>query len=239
MPSLTQCRTPTCPMLRLWLPCWSSRSCASHKNLTISRIATFIPNMYQTFITTTPGIINFLNTGGSSNVIHGSLQNAIYLWAVHFTGGNNANTATTFLRYSQTYITQGLQVVDGNTILDILQANTLLGLYLLIIGKASESTYHVSTAVSLAINSELHQLSRSSSGGRSPIGVCYTPDVLATRVEVWWNVYYLDKLWSLVTGKAPNVLDSDQPTFRVTTPWLNSSRVYAQVSLVYCLHHSC
>ena len=65
----------------------------------------------------------------------------------------------------------------------------------------------------------MHQLSLPDSGTASPIGSCVDATDMIERTWIFWNIYSLDKLWSLAANKPSHILDGTDAQTRITTPW--------------------
>ncbi|KAK0505291.1 hypothetical protein EDD18DRAFT_1399387 [Armillaria luteobubalina] len=130
---------------------------------------------------------------------HPALMNAIYLWACFVSRPEPlCEHEEHFLNQAIQAHQQGLRLADK--VLDIIQASCLLSVYFLANGRLLEGSYHTSAAAALAIQQKI-DLRR------------------GERVLAFWQVYNLDRCWSVVLRKPPVLPDASNPWTSITCPW--------------------
>ncbi|KZT33944.1 hypothetical protein SISSUDRAFT_363573 [Sistotremastrum suecicum HHB10207 ss-3] len=199
-------------------------------------ISAFLPHADQSFLTRTPQVGQWVQlqlqaaqpTIGVAGAPHPSLINAIYLWGTHFCADQEAKTwSDLFMARAIEHTFKGLEAHNQNYVLDMIQATVLVGHFLLISGQKAESSYQIAAAVSLATSFGLHQLamlsSSSTTGGpsenNSPLRPPRNREEFENRVEVFWKVFAVDKIWTLIHSGAAHMADGPNPLTRITTPW--------------------
>ncbi|KAK0475557.1 hypothetical protein IW261DRAFT_1567958 [Armillaria novae-zelandiae] len=156
---------------------------------------------------------------------HPALMNAIYLWACFVSRPEPlCEHEEHFLNQAIQAHQQGLRLADK--VLDIIQASCLLSAYFLANGRLLEGSYHASAAAALAIQVGLHM-------DVSPEPRQWMNDSTESfdlkpqkidlrrgeRVLAFWQVYNLDRCWSVVLRKPPVLPDASNPWTSITCPW--------------------
>ncbi|KAF9258851.1 hypothetical protein L218DRAFT_709006 [Marasmius fiardii PR-910] len=155
---------------------------------------------------------------------HPALMNAIYLWACFI------SRPKPLCQHEDTFLAQALDAVrdglrTGDKVLDVIQASCLLSMYFLVNGRLLEGSYHASAATSLAVQCGLQ-------AGISNKG-CYSPsssreNLVETpkngyregeRILAFWQVYNLDKCWSVALRKPSVLIDGLDPWTSINCPW--------------------
>ncbi|KAL0067387.1 hypothetical protein AAF712_005616 [Marasmius tenuissimus] len=156
---------------------------------------------------------------------HPALMNAIYLWACFMSRPKPlCQHEETFLAQALDAHRDGLQM--GDRVLDIIQASCLLSMYFLVNGRLMEGSYHASAAASLAVQCGL-QAGLSSEGSYSPSSsrenLCLEPPKSGykegERILAFWQVFNLDKCWSVVLRKPSVLLDGHDLWSSINCPW--------------------
>ncbi|KAK7037528.1 hypothetical protein VNI00_011020 [Paramarasmius palmivorus] len=179
---------------------------------------------------------------------HPALMNAIYLLACHFTRSPfYLELESTFLTRTLHEITVALDGSDR--LVDIVQASCLLAVYLFSNSRILEGYCHSFSAARLAVGLGLHQLQQpknyvhqgaftgsergSSSNpiaglitglapsGTSPIPIPPPKDAteLRERISAFWQVFMVDRCWSVANGLPVALPDGEHHQGRIKTPW--------------------
>jgi hypothetical protein len=167
---------------------------------------------------------------------HPSLMNAIFLWACYVSRpGPLSDHESHYLGRSLNALGDALQFRDK--MVDAIQASCLLSLYFLANGRMMEGSYHASAAASLAIQCGLHRgVLRESHASFEPTDGLKLPppkDLIeeGERISAFWQVYNLDRCWSVVLRKPTIILDGRDPLSAVHLPWPQNMEDYESVRL--------
>ncbi len=166
---------------------------------------------------------------------HPALMNAIYLWACF------VSRPEPLCEHEEHFLTQAIQAHQqglrlADKVLDIIQASCLLSVYFLANGRLLEGSYHASAAAALAIQVGLHM-------DVSPEPHQWMNDSTESfdlkpqkidlrrgeRVLAFWQVYNLDRCWSVVLRKPPVLPDASNPWTSITCPWPQDMAEYDSV----------
>lgn len=171
---------------------------------------------------------------------HPVFMNAIYLWACFISRpGPLSQHEGHYLKHSLDALPEALR--SPNRTIDVIQASCLLSLYFLVNGRCLEGSYHASAAASLCMQIGL--------GGKpsSEIQRCLIDgidsDLKPTmsdlrdgeRILAFWQVYNLDRCWSVVLRKPWVILDTSNPRHSIYCPWPQEIKDYESVSAVFSL----
>ncbi|KAG6886536.1 hypothetical protein C0992_003534, partial [Termitomyces sp. T32_za158] len=165
----------------------------------------------------------FLKPG---NEPHPALENAIYLLACHFTETQiYSDLEPAFLIQVQHEINAALDTSDR--LPDVVQASALLAVYLYMNNRIMEGYRHTFSAVKLAVGIGLHQIQpQSVLTGIYPVQTPLIPIApprnameLQDRVLAFWQVFMIDRCWSVASGLPLVLPDKDAPQCRILTPW--------------------
>ncbi|EJF62707.1 hypothetical protein DICSQDRAFT_135679 [Dichomitus squalens LYAD-421 SS1] len=166
---------------------------------------------------------------------HPSLVDAIYLLACYFSRSPSLTELEPhFLKRSLRGISEALQLSDR--IVHVLQASCLLAVYFFWHGRTLEGYYHSSIAARLAVGLGLHQISSkenfrfqmqraSYQDAPAPLkaSVPLSPPLdeveYAERIAAFWQIFAVDRAWSVATGLPTALPDDDHPRSRITTIW--------------------
>ncbi|KAL0575798.1 hypothetical protein V5O48_006176 [Marasmius crinis-equi] len=156
---------------------------------------------------------------------HPALMNAIYLWACFM------SRPKPLCQHEETFLAQALDAHRdglrmGDKVLDVIQASCLLSMYFLVNGRFLEGSYHASAAASLAVQCGL-QAGVSSEGSYSPSSsrekLSLEPPKSGykegERILAFWQVYNLDRCWSVALRKPSVLLDGVDPWSSINCPW--------------------
>ena len=167
---------------------------------------------------------------------HPALMNAIYLWACF------VSRPEPLCQHEDHYLELALKELPDalrgaeNTI-DIIQTSCLLSLYFLANGRYMEGGYHASAAASLAMQSGLgdrethlpHIYSYDETGESFELKPPRSDIKAGERILTFWQVYNLDRCWSVVLRKPAVISDN---LYKITCPWPQSITEYETVCMI-------
>lgn len=164
---------------------------------------------------------------------HPSLMNAIYLLACHFARSPYCTELEPiFLTRALHEITAALDTSDR--LVDVVSASCLLAVYLYVNCRALEGYCHSFSAARLAVGLGLHQIRLPSNpifGGDAsqpsyseemtpiPIPPARDRSEAMDRVSTFWQVFIVDRVWSVASGLPVALPDGDCQQVRIKTPW--------------------
>ncbi len=157
---------------------------------------------------------------------HPALLNAIYLLGCHFARSPYySELETTFFNKALNEITAALDTSDR--LVDIIEASCLLAVYLYINCRFLEGYCHAFSAARLAVGLGLHQMS-AQFGGEGvahpqatpiPIAPPRTREETRNRISAFWQVFIVDRCWTIANGLPLALPDGDSNHARIKTPW--------------------
>lgn len=180
-------------------------------------------------------------TVGASPDRHPVLLNAMYLWSCFVSRpGPLSHHENHYLARALESLDEGLQ--DQGRVIDVIQASCLLSLYFLANGRLLEGSYHVSGAASMCVQWGLH-------GGISNAPVLGLADNLPSfklpppidpveageRILTFWQVYNLDRCWSVVLQRPPTIPDGQTASMSINTPWPLDIEEYESVCCIFSI----
>ncbi|KAL4243896.1 hypothetical protein ABKN59_011044 [Abortiporus biennis] len=166
---------------------------------------------------------------------HPALMDAIYLMGCNFSReSTHTNLEPYFLKHTLCGISEALQ--HNDRVVDVLRASSLLAVYFFGRGSILEGYYHSSIAARLAISLGLHQIKSDdmfqffpSLGFNTPppptskSSVQLPPprDAIESheRIAAFWQVFSIDRAWSVATGLPAALPDDDHPQAAIETVW--------------------
>ncbi|KZT74019.1 hypothetical protein DAEQUDRAFT_682747 [Daedalea quercina L-15889] len=165
---------------------------------------------------------------------HPALMDAIYLMACYFSRlPPLGELEPHFLKRALAGISEALHQQDR--MVQVLQASSLIAVYFFCQGRVLEGYYHSSTSARLAIDVGLHQIRpttewsgiQSGLGGGSafptdatfPLPPVKDPIEHAERVAAFWQIFIVDRAWSVATGLPSALPDDDHPRTQIATSW--------------------
>ncbi|KAF8627219.1 hypothetical protein AX15_004481 [Amanita polypyramis BW_CC] len=161
---------------------------------------------------------------------HPMLMNSIYLWACF------VSRPEPLCQYEEHYLELALKEVPdalrgAENIIDVIQASCLLSLYFLANGRFMEGGYHASAAASLAIQNGLcdkethlaHVYGYDEAGESFELKPPRSDIKTGERILTFWQVYNLDRCWSVVLRKPAVIPDN---VYSITCPWPQSISEY-------------
>ena len=168
---------------------------------------------------------------------HPALMDAIYLMACYFSRlPQLSELEPHFLKRALAGISEALHQQDR--MVQVLQASSLIAVYFFCQGRVLEGYYHSSTSARLAIDVGLHQIRpttewsgiQSGLGGMGagpgfptdatfPLPPVKDPIEHAERVAAFWQIFIVDRAWSVATGLPSALPDDDHPRTQIATTW--------------------
>ncbi|KAJ3768445.1 hypothetical protein FB446DRAFT_276856 [Lentinula raphanica] len=208
----------------------------------------FIAHRHQCWFFSDTTRFDLLSNGNSLVGLpepHPALMNALYLLACHF------SRSPYFSELEQTFLTRTLREItvaldNQDRLVDVVQASSLLAIYLYANSRILEGYCHSFSAARLAVGLGLHQLqysdlakstNTSPPGDRpSPTGVmglsatssptssiASSPpkdqSELRERISTFWQVFMVDRCWSVANGLPVALPDGEHHQGRIKTPW--------------------
>lgn len=143
-----------------------------------------------------------------------------------------------FLQNALSGISTALQ--HNDRLVQIVQASCLIAVYFFSRGRVLEGYYHSSTAARLAVSLGLHQirpedwyqLQSDISAAAQPAFISFKPSLqlpvprdateYAERVATFWQVFLVDRAWSVASGLPAALPDDDSPRAKIETTWPTS-----------------
>ncbi|RPD58691.1 hypothetical protein L226DRAFT_457383 [Lentinus tigrinus ALCF2SS1-7] len=184
----------------------------------------FIPHRHQCGLDIHVGRLRDSLALPASEQRHPVLMNAICLWACYLSRpGSLSQYEQLYLSRSTTALADALQYTDKA--IDVIQACCLLSVYYISNGRLFEGSYYSAAASALAIQCRLHQI------GSENVPVLDSWDASfdlpppkdsierGERISTFWQVYNLDRCWSVMLRRPATLPDSDHPWASITTPW--------------------
>ncbi|KZT34379.1 hypothetical protein SISSUDRAFT_1131882 [Sistotremastrum suecicum HHB10207 ss-3] len=152
-------------------------------------------------------------------VLSPSLKNAIYMVGARF---SSSHLETSFLPSSLHALSSGL--ARGESVLDAIIASCILALYFFINGRLLEGHYHASAAVTLVLQCGIHQIDKPyvtetsfSTVRDTRLGPVRAPAERVLRMRIFWQVFYLDRCWSVAIGMSPGLSENFSQASAITT----------------------
>jgi Fungal specific transcription factor domain len=168
----------------------------------------------------------FINPRYHNQRPHPALWNAIYLLACHYTQiPYYTDMEAAILTQALDESNAALEISDR--LLDIVQASSLIAMYMYNNNRAVEGYRQAFSAARLAIGIGLHQMHPADNGFIGthqlntviPIAAPRDDTELSDRIFVFWQAFAVDRCWSAFHGLPLAFLEKDDPQCRVTTPW--------------------
>jgi len=156
---------------------------------------------------------------------HPALLHAIFLWACF------VSRPEPLCQHEEHYLARALEALNealrlGDRVIDVIQASCLISLYFLASGRILEGSYHASAAAALAVQCGLHGgISREGSSWLSQptetFGLRQTKSGFrdGERILAFWQVYNLDRCWSVVLHKPSIIPDGPDAWNSINCPW--------------------
>ena len=165
-------------------------------------------------------------------------MNAIYLWSCYLSRPGSLS------EHEPLYLSRALSALNDAVanplkVVDTVQALCLLSVYFLTNGRLLEGSYHASAAASLAIQWGLHQIGSPEVSSSPMLGewdatfrLEPAKDTIeqGERILTFWQVYVLDRCWSVALQRPCVLPDATHPQTVITTPWPQAMEEYEAVS---------
>ncbi|TRM59828.1 hypothetical protein BD626DRAFT_461896 [Schizophyllum amplum] len=186
----------------------------------------FIAHRHQCWF---DGDISRFNHASPDREPHPALWNAVYLLGCHYAQSPYfAEWEPVFFSHTLREITVALDSSDR--LVDVVQASCLLAVYLYANARALEGYCHSFSAARLAVGLGLHQLPAHEGPGLlddtlgehvAPIPIPPPRDTEEhrDRVAAFWQVFMVDRCWSVANGLPVALPDGESDQIRITTPW--------------------
>lgn len=200
------------------------------------RLDIFLPHRHQCGLDLHIGRLRETLTMPPSEQRHPVLMNAIYLWACYLSRPGS------LCEHEPLYLSRALAAVNDaianpTRVVDFIQASCLLSVYFLSNGRLLEGSYHASAAASLALQWGLHQIGRDDFGSPVPerestfrLEPAKDSIEQGERILAFWQVFNLDRCWSVALHRPATIPDSKHPWTAITTPWPQRMEDYETVS---------
>ncbi|KZP34452.1 hypothetical protein FIBSPDRAFT_906516 [Athelia psychrophila] len=156
---------------------------------------------------------------------HPALMNAIYLWSCF------VSRPAPLSQHESHYLSRALEGLNdamqyADKVVDVIQGSCLLSMYFLANGRVLEGSYHANAAAALCFQWGLHGgISNAPSLGYSdPVAECKLdapkdPIEAGERILTFWQVFNLDRCWSVVCHKPSVIPDTQSNYTSINTPW--------------------
>jgi hypothetical protein len=170
---------------------------------------------------------------------HPVLMNAIYLWACFISRPEPLSQHEEhYLQHALDALPEALR--SNDRVVDVIQASCLLSLYFLANGRLLEGSYHASAAASLSVQTGLGRrpsLNTQAWSCDSSMDSDMKPalsDILdGERNLAFWQVYNLDRCWSVVLRKPCAIPDKPGNRHSVCCPWPQEIKDYEKVGFLF------
>ncbi|KAJ3740490.1 hypothetical protein DFH05DRAFT_1529088 [Lentinula detonsa] len=230
------------------MPHWDPATPLPFENKKIL-LEVFIAHRHQCWFFSDTTRLDILSKGDSLDGMpeaHPALMNALYLLACHF------SRSPYFSELEPVFLTRALREItvaldNQDRLVDVVQASSLLAIYLYANSRILEGYCHSFSAARLAVGLGLHQIqytdlaqptttSSSSPADRSsPTGVMNlnatnasssiassppkNQSELRERISTFWQVFMVDRCWSVANGLPVALPDGEHHQGRIKTPW--------------------
>lgn len=175
------------------------------------------------------------------------LLSVVYLWGSLLTNDEDIRArSSSFLDNATRRISAARLASNGFArpdVIHIIQAEVLLANYLFNAGLFAEGRQHVASAVSLALTYELHKTRSPRVTDASHMRLVPSADGDASlppsldvieegeRICAFWQVYVMDKTWSIVLGRPSLLMETANSSTFIDTPWPLAMEQYGEVSV--------
>jgi len=165
---------------------------------------------------------------------HPVLMNAIYLWACFISRPEPLSQHEEhYLQHALDALPEALR--SNDRVVDVIQASCLLSQYFLANGRLLEGSYHVSAAASLSVQTglgrrpSLNTQAWSCDSMDSDTKPALSDILDGERNLAFWQVYNLDRCWSVVLRKPSVIPDKPGTRHSVSSPWPQEIKDYEKV----------
>lgn len=192
----------------------------------------FLPHRHQCGLGIHVGRLRDSLNLPASEQRHPALMNAIFLWACYLSRPGSLS------QYEQLYLSRSTAALGDamhytSKAVDLIQACCLLSVYYISNGRLLEGSYYSAAASTLAVQCRLHQI-----GSENQAMVLDNWDAAfelplpkdnverGERISTFWQVYNVDRCWSVILRRPATLPDSDHPWASITTPWPQRAEDY-------------
>ncbi|KAF7353766.1 adenylate kinase [Mycena venus] len=198
-----------------YMPRWNPQDPLPYENKKIL-LDIFLAHRHQCWFDGQVERFSLSNTQPFGFEPHPALMNAIYLLACHFARSPYCS------EIEPVFFTRALHEIT---------ASCLLAVYLYINCRALEGYTHSFSAARLAVGLGLHQIRPLPPPGAddpqlyseeiTPIPIPPARDraEVSDRIAAFWQVFMVDRCWSVASGLPVALPDGDCPQVRIKTPW--------------------
>ncbi|KAH0588841.1 hypothetical protein H2248_004636 [Termitomyces sp. 'cryptogamus'] len=155
---------------------------------------------------------------------HPVLMNTMYLWACFISRPEPLSQHEDhYLGLALDALQEGLR--DGEKTIDIIQGSCLLSMYFLANGRILEGSYHATAAAALAVQCGLHintyqgKVWSTDPQDQYDMKPSRTGVKEGERILAFWQVYNLDRCWSVILRKPSIIPDGLDPRQSINCPW--------------------
>lgn len=156
---------------------------------------------------------------------HPALMNAIYLWACFMSRPEALSS------HEDHYLSQATEAIHAairgaDRLVDCIRAMCMLSVYFMCNNRIAEGNHYASAATAMSIQCGLH---RPITSVRGSWGIDSSSELLlppahdsleeGERTLAFWQVYNLDRCWSVVLNKPPMYPDGRNASTSINTPW--------------------
>ncbi|KAJ6497129.1 hypothetical protein C8R47DRAFT_1318088 [Mycena vitilis] len=212
-----------------YMPRWNPEDPLPYENKKIL-LDIFLAHRHQCWFDGQVERFSLSNTHQIGSEPHPALMNAIYLLACHFARSPYCTEIEhVFFTRALHEITVALD--NSDRLVDVVQASCLLSVYLYVNCRALEGYTHSFSAARLAVGLGLHQIRPLPPAGEDlqlgyseeitpiPIPPARDRSEVAERIAAFWQVFMVDRCWSVASGLPVALPDGDCPQVRIRTPW--------------------
>ncbi|KAJ7252117.1 hypothetical protein B0H12DRAFT_1233997 [Mycena haematopus] len=192
-------------------------------DLAVMLLEIFAPHRHQCGLEIHMGQLRESLSRPTAQQRHPVFMNAIFLWACFISRPEPLS------QHEEHYLNQALDALrdalrEGDKLIDIVQASCLLSTYFLANGRILEGSYHASAAAALAVQCGLHEnISPELTTWLADPNDELKPFKLdlqhGERILAFWQVYNLDRCWSVALRKPTIIPDGPQPWNSINCPW--------------------
>lgn len=156
---------------------------------------------------------------------HDVLYNAIFLWACF------VSRPDPLCQNEEHYLSLAMDalpsaIMDDRYIVDVIQASCLMAMYFMCNGRVVESTYHAGAAAAMCVQYGMHagvfNTKRDWYAHPYDAMSMQLPKDIAKegeRILTFWQVYNMDRCWSLVMRRPSLLSDGPDPLTAIHCPW--------------------
>lgn len=158
---------------------------------------------------------------------HPALTNAIFLLGCHFAQSPYYSEMESGV-FTQTLHEINAALDTSDRLVDVVQASSLLAVYLYTNHRVLEGYRHAFSAIRLAVGLGLHQirpldisaaLGFPQQSSLIPLPIPQNHTELTDRISAFWQIFMVDRCWSAINGLPLALPDKENSQTRILTPW--------------------